>query len=134
MTIKVGKPSAKLKRDAERIRKYALSFPETREDHPWGHSAFKVKNKTFVFMSLEETGVGISVKLNESLFNALALPFTEPTPYGLGKSGWVSATLPLDRDVPTSLIDKWIEESFRLIAPKTILKQYDLAKAKPIKK
>ncbi len=134
MTIKVGKPSAKLKKDAERIRKYALSFPETQEDHPWGDSAFKVKKKTFVFMSLEETGISISIKLNESLFNALALPFTEPTPYGLGKSGWVTATLPTDRDIPISIIDNWILESFRLIAPKTILKQYDAASAKPVSK
>lgn len=133
MTIKVGKPSAKLRKDAERIRKYAMSFPETQEDHPWGESAFKVKKKTFVFMSLKETGISISFKLNESLFNALALPFTQPTPYGLGKSGWVTVTLPTDRDIPTSIIDKWIEESFRQIAPKTILKQYDAQKMKPAK-
>src|ERR1700730_5041541 len=100
MVVKAGKPSVKLKREAERIRKYALSFPESHEDHPWGHSAFKVKNKTFVFMGFEESKLGISFKLKESLFDALALPFTEPTPYGLGKSGWVSASLEPDRDVP----------------------------------
>jgi len=130
MVIKVGKPSTKLKREAERIRQYALSFPETHEDLPWGHSAFKVKKKTFVFMALEETGISVSIKLRESLFNALALPFTQPTGYGLGKSGWVSASLRPEKDIPISLIDKWIEESFRLIAPKTVLKQLDSATAK----
>ncbi len=130
MVTKVGKPSSKLKREAERIRQYALSFPETHEDHPWGESAFKVKKKTFVFMSLAETGIRISFKLSESLFPALALPFTEPTGYGLGKSGWVTATLVPNNEVPISIIDKWIEESFRLIAPKTLLKQLDSPAAK----
>jgi predicted DNA-binding protein (MmcQ/YjbR family) len=130
MVIKVGKPSIKLKREAEQIRRYALSFPETHEDFPWGHSAFKVKNKTFVFMSLEETGISVSIKLKESLFDALALPFAEPTGYGLGKSGWVTANFPPNKNIPKSLIDKWVGESFRLIAPKTILKQLDSVTAK----
>ena len=26
------------------LRKAALAYPETREDHPWGESAFKVKD------------------------------------------------------------------------------------------
>ena len=40
------KPSATrkttTKQFANAIRKAALSYPETIEDHPWGHSAFKV--------------------------------------------------------------------------------------------
>jgi hypothetical protein len=34
------------------LRELALDYPETREDHPWGHAAFKVKDK--VFLSLAE--------------------------------------------------------------------------------
>ena len=93
------------------IRKCALSFPETHEDQPWGHPAFKVKNKSFVFMGFTESGVTVSVKLTHSLFEALALPFVEPTGYGLGKSGWVTATLDQADSIPPDMVTKWIAES-----------------------
>ena len=32
------------------IRRAALSYPETREDRPWDHPAFKVREKGFIFM------------------------------------------------------------------------------------
>jgi predicted DNA-binding protein (MmcQ/YjbR family) len=118
-----GKASAKTNSNAEKIRKYALSFPETHEDHPWGHSAFKVKSKTFIFMSADETGLSLSVKLRESLFDALALPFCEPTHYGLGKHGWVTANFEPNMSVNLDMVNGWIDESFREIAPKTLLKK-----------
>lgn len=33
------------------LRKYALGFPGTREDLPWGESAIKAGGKTFLFIS-----------------------------------------------------------------------------------
>jgi predicted DNA-binding protein (MmcQ/YjbR family) len=120
----VGKPDAATKKAADQIRKYALQFPETHEDHPWGHSAFKVKAKTFIFMGADESGLSLSIKLRESLFDALACPFSEPTHYGLGKHGWVTATFAPGDAVPMDMLKAWIDESFREIAPKTILKKY----------
>jgi hypothetical protein len=36
-----AKQASKQVKDGERkLRAYALGFPEVREDHPWGHSAF----------------------------------------------------------------------------------------------
>jgi predicted DNA-binding protein (MmcQ/YjbR family) len=121
------------------VREYALSFPETHEDQPWGHPAFKVKNKSFVFMGFTENGVSFSVKLTYSLLSALALPFVEPTGYGLGKSGWITAILDRDDEVPPAVVRQWIAESFANVAPKTLLKQLDQAtvtakKAKPAKR
>src|SRR6185436_10175893 len=80
----------KASRIAQGIRARALSYPETREDFPWGESAFKVKGKTFVFMSDGDAGVSFSVKLPASRDLALALPGSEPTHYGLGSKGWVT--------------------------------------------
>ena len=31
------------KRHVEALRKIALGYPETHEDHPWGECAFKVR-------------------------------------------------------------------------------------------
>lgn len=106
----------------EALRLYGLTLPEATEDHPWGETALKVKGKVFVFMSLDEKGLGLSTKLPESNALALELPFAKPTGYGLGKSGWVSARI-TDEDedeVPTEMLKAWIEESYRAVAPKKL--------------
>lgn len=105
-----------------KIREFALKFPEAYEEFPWGHSAMKVKKKAFLFMGTDETGrFSISVKLPQSRDMAIDLPFTEPTGYGLGKSGWVTAYLTDEKAL--DLIKSWINESYRAIAPKTLVKQ-----------
>jgi predicted DNA-binding protein (MmcQ/YjbR family) len=111
----------KASRLGEAIRKRALSYPETHEDFPWGESAFKVKGKTFVFMSDGDDGLSFSVKLPSSRDLALALPRSEPTHYGLGKKGWVTLrpTSKTSRDVLHFLID----EGFRAVAPKRLVAQ-----------
>jgi predicted DNA-binding protein (MmcQ/YjbR family) len=103
------------------LRKFALSFPEAREDFPWGERVIKVKGKVFVFMGAPDDGIGISTKLPESAAAALTLPFASPTPYGLGKSGWVSARFAADEQPPVDLLKIWIRESYRAIAPKKLL-------------
>jgi len=107
------------------LRKHALSFPETREDHPWEHSAFKLKGKTFLFVGAESEGWGISVKLEESHASALTKPFASPTRYGLGKHGWVSAKFGPKDAVPLDALKRWIEESYYVIAPLKVLKQLE---------
>lgn len=104
-----------------KLRDYALGFPETYEEFPWGHSAIKVKGKAFVFMGTGDDGFSISVKLPQSRDMAVDLPFTEPTGYGLGKSGWVTAHLKDQKSL--ALIKAWIEESYRAIAPKKLLRK-----------
>src|SRR5262245_8084332 len=118
-----GKPAARERRVLQEIRKFALSFPETREDHPWDHSAYKVKGKTFVFVGADAEGWGMSVKLEETHATALSKPFASPTRYGLGKHGWVSARFAPEDKVPLDLLKRWIEESFYAIAPLAVLKQ-----------
>ena len=102
------------------LRDYGMSFPEVTEDFPWGHRTLKVKKKAFVFMGSDEKGFGLSVKLPESGQAALSLPFTEPTGYGLGKSGWVSANFPPKTEVPFELLKNWLRESYVAVAPKKL--------------
>ena len=49
------------------------------------------------------------------------LPFVEPTAYGLGKSGWVSAKFPPNRKPPVEMLKAWIDESYRAQAPKKLV-------------
>jgi hypothetical protein len=53
------------------------------------------------------------------------LPFTEPTGYGMGKSGWVTSRFKSGDAVPVELLTQWIHESFRAVAPQKVLKQLD---------
>jgi predicted DNA-binding protein (MmcQ/YjbR family) len=120
MSLKSTKPSPDLARAEKAIAAMAAAYPEVREDAPWGHRAFKVKNKVFLFLGADAEGLGLSVKLPESGVMALELPFAEPTRYGLGKSGWVSARFAPKDAVPLDLLRDWIAESYRAIAPKKL--------------
>ncbi len=113
---------ATLKQAFDRLRAFALRYPDVHEDHPWGESAIKVKGKTFVFMGCDKTRLGLSLKLPRSREFALEChAFTKPTPYGLGKSGWVSAEFGPKDKPPLDILEAWIDESFRAIAPKKLV-------------
>jgi predicted DNA-binding protein (MmcQ/YjbR family) len=109
------------------LRDYAMEYPEAHEDFPWGHRAIKVKGKAFLFLGGEKDTkeLSLSVKLPSSRDMAVDLPFAEPTGYGLGKSGWVSARFTKVSDVPMDLLRSWIDESYRAIAPKKLVKSLD---------
>jgi len=109
---------------AERaLRDFSLGYPEAYEDHPWGDTVYKVKGKIFLFMGEWKGTFGISAKLPLSASVALMLPFAEPTGYGLGKSGWVSARFPPTEEIPLDMLKAWIDESYRAVAPKKLAAQ-----------
>ena len=116
----------------EKLRQAALAYPGAHEDHPWGETVVKVARKVFIFLGKPgDGGIGFSVKLPASGGVALALPFCQPTGYGLGKSGWVSATFKRAKDVPVDMVLEWIDESYRAIAPKTMVKALDAGATPP---
>ena len=117
-------------RVAESLVRYALTFPETRKDHPWGETAVKVRDKAFLFMGKNEK-VSFSVKLPASADFALQFPFAEPNHYGLGKHGWVTITMTKGDELPMDVLKKFIDESFRAVAPKTVVRNMGTPEAKP---
>ena len=122
-TKSTAAPNKNLATTAKRLRDYALGFPETTEAFPWGESAFKVKGKTFVFMRADPADLSFSVKLSKLRKQALALPGSEPTHYGLGAKGWV--TLRPSAKTSLDLLLSFVDESYRAIAPKRVLEQLD---------
>jgi predicted DNA-binding protein (MmcQ/YjbR family) len=108
------------------IEQFALELPEAWIDTPWGDRVVKVGKKIFVFLSSETSErPGITVKLPESRDHALSYAGSLLPGYGLGKHGWV--TVYLD-GVPAGehdvLLD-FVEESYRTVAPKTLVKRLD---------
>ena len=104
----------------EELRRFGLALPEAHEEAPWGHCALKVRKKTFVFLNIEETELSLSVKLPVSRDFALIFDFAEPAGYGLGRSGWVSASFGPADEIDLDLLKRWIGESYRAIAPKKL--------------
>ena len=104
-----------------RLLRLALRYPEAWVDHPWGETVVKVRTKVFVFLGREDGGLSLSVKLPDSATPALALPFVTPTAYGLGKSGWVTARFEKAQRPPVELLARWIDESYRAVAPRKLV-------------
>lgn len=105
------------------VRAFAFGLPGAWEDHPWGESVAKVGKKVFVFFGTDGAGAGLgmSVKLPQSHEEALAMPFTTPTGYGLERGHWVTVNAP--RDTPVELLTAWVEESYRAVAPRELVAQ-----------
>jgi predicted DNA-binding protein (MmcQ/YjbR family) len=113
------------------LRDFAMRYPLATEDHPWGETAIKVKGKVFVFLSRHEGMFRATVKLPISGPTALGMTFAEPTGYGLGKHGWVTAAFARKDRIPLDLIREWIEESYRAVAPKSVLAMIERDEEEP---
>jgi len=115
----MGRPAA----TRASILKFALTLPGAWEDHPWEETVAKVGKKIFVFLG-GPGSAGMAVKLDESLAGALGVKGAKPTAYGLGKAGWVD--VPFGPDAPPlGVLKDWVEESYRRVATKTLVKELD---------
>jgi predicted DNA-binding protein (MmcQ/YjbR family) len=105
---------------SDEVRAHAAGLPEAWEDHPWGETVYKVGKKVFVFFGMLEsdTGLSLTVKLRDSHDEAMAFDWVEPARYGLDRGGWVTCLAP--DDMPADMITGWIDESYRLVAPRRL--------------
>lgn len=108
----------------QELRAFGLKYPGAHTKSPWpGHLDLAVNDKTFAYLSIEGDPFKISCKLPQTGEQALMLPSTSPTPYGLGKSGWVTCELAEGELPPVDIFKDWIDESYRAQAPKKLVKQ-----------
>ena len=85
-----------------------------------------MRGKIFVFLG-GATSKRVTVKLDESHPHALSVDGAEPTGYGLGKAGWVNVPLRAP-GVSLGLLRDWVEESYRIVAPKRLVAELDATK------
>jgi hypothetical protein len=112
------------------LRAFGLAYPRAHTKSPWpGHLDLAVKNKTFAYLGVDGEPISISCKLPHSNREALLLPFTKPTAYGLGKSGWVTATFGPGEIPPIGMLKRWIDESYRAQASQRLVARHDAAMA-----
>ncbi len=113
-----------------RLRQIALGLPEAQMVHveAWDHPTFRVRGKNFVFAAADASGISVKLPKEEAEWVVASIPEAQPTGYGLGRHGWVSVTTPPAKDdAAWEQVAEWIRESYRLIAPKTLVARLDLA-------
>ncbi len=108
------------------LEEFALSLPETWPDEPWGDRCVKVGKKIVVFLSRPESERAVmTAKLPESAEHALSFPEATPTGYGLGKHGWVTIYVDRIEAGEREVLFDFVEESYRAVATKTLVKRLD---------
>ena len=107
---------------------YAATFPGAWEDYPWDHTVMKVGKKVFVFFGGAASPPGeisLTVKLPVSYEMALTLPYMSPAGHGLWKGGWAALRQHTGDDIDLDTIRGWIDQSYRAVATKKLVKQLD---------
>ena len=103
---------------ADALRSLALSFPQAREDHPFGPDAhvFKVGGGSTMFAILGHgPPVTVTLKLTkEERAVAHEMPFVSEAKY-VGRYGWVTAEVTDEESLEAAL--EWLRESYWLKAP-----------------
>ena len=104
------------------LRTATAMLPEVREViDGFGHTTFKVRNRSFLIAGMGADGGDISIKSDPTSQAHLVRrgPWYR-TPY-IGQHGWVSITDPLRQDWEE--IEELIVDGYRMAAPKRLLKQ-----------
>ena len=113
--------TAYMPESANALRSFALRYPEAQEGIACEGTAIekrtiKVRNKAFLFLGKTDA----MLKLQESLPEATNLAANEPSRYKVGAHGWVTVTCGNDKSALLDLLERWIDESYRLLAPKQL--------------
>jgi len=100
-----------------------MEFPGATEKETWGHPTFRVKDKIFVGCGYDnDDRPTCSMKSSEqAALLAIGNPYYMPA--YVGSKGWIGINL--DAVVDWGEIEELIEDSFRLIAPKSLISELD---------
>ena len=107
--------------DLEILRAAALRYPDATEAFPWGERVVKVRGKIFVFLNEGDGGAVVTLKLRAAHGEAMVMPFVAATGYNLGRAGWITARFAPGEPLPVGMLTAWIDESYRLVAPKSLV-------------
>lgn len=112
----------------DRLLKIVLSLPEAYEDRPWGSVHCKVRGKIFVGWGRTDDGdmsLGFRTNLNLQAMLVASDPRFSIAQY-VGKYGGVD--MRLGKKPNWAEVEQFIVESYRMIAPKTLVKRLDAAR------
>ncbi len=105
---------------------FALGYPEVTEGVACAGTPIESRTavtgkKTFLFLRRKE----VRLKLGDALPEVAELAAVHPDRYEAGKGGWVKITLEAGADPTSDQWQRWIDQSFRLMATKTRVRMLD---------
>lgn len=114
---------------AAQLRKRCLALPEAHEVEAWGEPTYRIRNKIFAMQAAADRHGGgrhaVWVKAPPGMQELMvrADPDRYFVPPYVGKSGWIG--IRLDAEVDWEDVERFLRDSYRLIAPKRLVRQLD---------
>ncbi len=118
------------------VRKIALSFPDAFEKISWGRPVFCAPKIFVMYGGSAKTGTpgeyisypySILVKADESDRKALEQDGRFYFPAYMGPSGWLGLDFTAKKKIDWGEVRELVDSSFRMTAPKKLIKQLDQA-------
>jgi predicted DNA-binding protein (MmcQ/YjbR family) len=111
------------------LRRICLAFPEATERPFGGHSApaFRVRDKLFLHCHVDGSAFTCKAAPGEQGLLVASDPGRFFVPAYVGHKGWVGVRL--DGDVDWSEVAELAEDSYRLIAPRSVVARWDAGRA-----
>ncbi len=106
-----------------KLRELVATLPETEERETWNHPTFRVRNKIVTgFGATSDGRFTMSVKQTPVAQSALIQQPGITVAKYVGQHGWVTLDVGV---VAWPMIRELVIESYRLVAPKTLVKRLD---------
>lgn len=111
-------------RQAERVRRTCLAYPEAHEVEQFGHPWFKAGRRPFCVLGLDGGVVEVAFAVSREDQEALCAMDARfrPTPY-MHQHGWT--TLRLEGGVDWGLVDELVETGYRRVALQRMVRALD---------
>ena len=111
---------------SDKIRDHAMSFPQAEEGTSCVNRAFKAGGKNFAFLGEKDAECNLRLKLDTSVPEIKERATSnDGRDWETGAHGWTMLRFPPDDPPPFEDLQRWIAESFMLLAPKKISKLLD---------
>lgn len=111
---------------ARALEDFAMAFPEASNSPSCVNRSFKARKKGFMFLGEKDTGVlRLMVKLDSGVPSAKAVAEANPDGWSVNGPGWITGNFTDDEAPPLDVMTGWIAESYRLLAPKTLVAELD---------
>lgn len=108
------------------LRERALELPRVAENGSCLTRAFKARTKGFLYLGETDGTYNVMLKVGDSLDAVRSFCADRPEDCSVGSTNWV--TLHFDSDeAPPPMLSDWIEESYRLLAPRKLVAELDAA-------
>ncbi len=111
---------------AQQLQEFASGYPEVSESSSCVNRSFKARKKGFMFLGEKPGGViRLMVKLGDGIDSAEAVARTHPDEWKVSGPGWITGNFTDATAPPIATMTAWVDESYRLLAPKTLVKELD---------